>query len=527
MKKNLSKRIAVILSAVLLLSLGMPAAFAAEATETVITFTDDAATVSGASDGLSVKGTDVKISASGVYRCTGACAQGTIVVKKNVKGVTLILDGLTLSASATAPITCNKGTEVEIVAAAGTVSTLADDKYNNDDLYSDETYPEIENAVIKCKDGSNVVLSGSGTIIINANGKNGIKGGADLYEEDADGNPTDTLLSAASLTIRDVTLQITAAVNDGLKADKELNILSGTVTVSAAADGIKSDYTLNIGADGTAGPVINVTKSTEGIEAATLNVYSGSVSVTATDDGINAANSDLTGYAFSYNQYGGFVRVNCTNGDGIDSNGTIRLNGGTLEVYSPAQGDGDPLDADGGTTFGGATVLAVGHNAMMQKYTATTPYVTFGSAAGGPGGPGEPGGPGRNSAETEASSEVFGGGATLVKAGSVIEIRDATGNTLYSATAVRDASYIVFASPDLTSGAACTLTVNGSAAATANATTASTDGMQPGDGPEMGDGEQPGGILSAVLAYIRSVITWISSMIQTIRSFFSQLNAAA
>ena len=430
----------------------------------------------GAYSSYEISGTALTIKGSGTYVVSGSCSDGSIVIKKNVTDVTLVLNGLTLSASATAPITCNKGSEVTIYAAAGTVNNLADDSYNNDDLYTDETlYPDIENAVIKCKDGSNVTICGSGTINITANGKNGIKGGGDLYEEDADGNPTSTLLSSASLTIQDVTLNITANVNDGLKADKELSILSGSVTVSAADDGIKCDYVLNIGAEGTDGPTILIRSSTEGIEAATLNVYSGSVTVHATDDGINAANSDLTGYSFSYNQYGGTVVVDVTAGDGVDSNGTIRLAGGTLEVYTPSQGDGDPLDSERGTSFEGATVLAVGHLGMAQGYSASTPYVSFGSAAGGMGGFGGMG----------------GSQNALVRAGNSIEITDESGNVLYSAVAVRDASYILFASPDLSSGTSYSLISGGQTAASAAAGTASAGGM--GAGGFMGGHGQTGG----------------------------------
>ena len=446
---------------------------------TAFVFTDSGITVTeGAYSGYKIEGTALTIKESGTYVVSGVCANGTIVVKKNVTGVTLVLNGLTLSASATAPITCNKGSEVSIVAAAGTVNNLADDKYNNDDTYTDETlYPDIENAVIKCKDGSNVTICGKGTINITANGKNGIKGGFDLYEEDEEGNATSTLLSTSSLTIKEVTLNITANVNDGLKSDKELNILSGNITVSAVDDGIKCDYVMNIGTDGTTGPTINVKKSKEGIEAATLNVYSGNITVNATDDGINAANSDLTGYSFSYNQYGGTVYVNVTNGDGIDSNGTINLIGGTIEVYTPSQGDGDPLDAERGVYFKGTTVLAVGHLGMAQGYSAATPYVTFGSA-GGMGGFGG-----------------MGGQTNLVTAGSTIQITDASGNVLYSAKAVRNASYILFASSELTTGSSYSLKSGTTTSAASTAGTASSGGMSSQMPGNMGgnQGRMPGG----------------------------------
>ena len=486
------KTMAFIISIAMIMSLmavSSVTAFAADTSKTSSTysitdatafvFTDSGITVTeGAYSGYKIEGTALTIKESGTYVVSGACANGTIVVKKNVTGVTLVLNGLTLSASATAPITCNKESEVSIVAAAGTVNNLADDKYNNDDTYTDETlYPDIENAVIKCKDGSNVTICGKGTINITANGKNGIKGGFDLYEEDEEGNATSTLLSTSSLTIKEVTLNITANVNDGLKSDKELNILSGNITVSAVDDGIKCDYVMNIGTDGTAGPTINVKKSKEGIEAATLNVYSGNITVNATDDGINAANSDLTGYSFSYNQYGGTVYVNVTNGDGIDSNGTINLIGGTIEVYTPSQGDGDPFDAERGTYFKGATVLAVGHLGMAQGYSATTPYVTFGSA-GGMGGFGG-----------------MGGQTNLVTAGSAIQITDASGNVLYSAKAVRNASYILFASSKLTTGSSYSLKSGTTNSATSTAGTASSGGMSSQMPGNMGgnQGRMPGG----------------------------------
>ncbi|MBR5768512.1 MAG: carbohydrate-binding domain-containing protein [Clostridia bacterium] len=440
---------------------------------TAFVFSDSGIEVAeGAYSGYKLDGTALAITEGGTYVVSGSCANGSIVVKKNVTGVTLVLNGLTLSASATAPITCNKGSEVLIVAETDTVNNLADDEFNNDDVYTDEEqYPDIENAVIKCKDGSNVTICGTGTINVTANGKNGVKGGYDLYEEDEDGNATETLISEASLTVKEVTLNITASVNDGLKSDKVLNILSGNITVSAADDGIKSDYVLNIGSEGYVGPTINVTESYEGIEAATLNIYTGNITVCAEDDGINAANSDLENYEYSYNQYGGYVHVDVTAGDGIDSNGTLNLYGGVLEIYSPSQGDGDPLDSDNGTYFSGATVLAVGHLGMQQGYNATTPYVTFGSG-------GNPG----------------AGQSTAVTAGSTVTVTDSDGNVLYSATAVRDASYVLFASPKLESGETYTLNCDGSAVATATASTASAGGMgMGGNPPDGGNGNPPDG----------------------------------
>ena len=477
---KIRKLLAIVLVTLLALTPLSLLSFAADDVDlsgaTSFVFSDSSITVTeGSYTGYKVAGTALTINKAGTYVVSGSCANGTIVVKKNTTDVTLVLNDLTLTASATAPITCNKGSGVTIVAAAGSVNNLADDQYNNDDVYTDETlYPDIENAVIKCKDGSNVTIGGTGTINVNAYGKNGVKGGADLYEEDADGNNTDTLLSTASLTIKDVTLNVSIRHSykdpedsssydgDAIKSEKELTILSGKITVSANDDGIKCDYTLNIGESGTTGPTIKVTKATEGIEGAVVNVYSGNVYVTASNDGINAANGDIADRSadFKYNQYGGYVYINVTNGDGLDSNGSATLMGGTLEIYAPAQGDGDPIDTEYGCTFGGAIVLAVGHLAMQQSYSGT--YVTFG-AGGGMGG--------------------FGGntGSVSVASGSTISIKDSSGNVIYTAqsTAPRAASYVLFASPSLSSSGSYTLAA-GSSSSSGSATTGSGTGGQHG-----------------------------------------------
>ena len=503
MKMKLTKKLLAAVTVLVMLLTMTSLAVIANAAEydttnaTRFVFSDSKITVTeGSYTGYKVKNTALTINDAGTYIVSGSCDNGTIVVKKNVTGVTLVLDGLTLSASATAPITCNKGSSVTIVAAAGSVNNLSDDQYNNDDTYTDETlYPDIENAVIKCKDGSNVTISGTGAINITANGKNGVKSGADLYEEDENGNATTTLLSTASLTVEDVTLNITCNVGDGLKSDMELNILAGNITVSAVDDGIKCDYVMNIGAEGSDGPTIQVTKAAEGIEGATVNIYSGNVYVNATDDGINAANGDIAERSkdFSYNQYGGYVYINVTNGDGIDSNGSTTLAGGTLEVYAPSQGDGDPIDTEYGCTFSGATVLAVGHAMMPQSYSGA--HVAFGSSTGMGGFGG------------------MGGGSNLVAAGSTITVTDASGSTVYTAQSQtpRNASYVVFASPTLTSGSSYKL--NGSTSATAAAS--SGGGMGPGSQDGF-PGQGGAGIVSG----FGNVLAWLRDLINRIVSFF-------
>lgn len=65
---------------------------------------------------------------------------------------------------------------------------------------------------------------------------------------------------------------------------------------------------LNIGADGTDGPTIDITNCCEGLEGAELNVCSGDITINASDDCLNAANSDLTDYDFTMTISGGTIR---------------------------------------------------------------------------------------------------------------------------------------------------------------------------------------------------------------------------
>ena len=464
-------RYVALLLALAILMLLVPRVSAAEYTAsgaTKFVFTDRVITVTeGNYTGYKIEGTELTINGAGTYIVSGSCSDGSIKVKKGTTGVTLVLNGLTLTSAATAPIACNKSTEVNLVAASGTSNTLTDSAKNNDDNYPDNA--DAENAVLKCKDGSQVTISGSGTLKIIANGKNGIKSGATTDEE-----------GTASLTIRNVNLTIHAPVNDAINAEQTLNIESGTITISAADDAIHSDYVLNIGASGTAGPTINITSCYEGLEAATLNIFSGNLSITATDDCLNAANSDLTGYSFSMNISGGTINAYTSSGDGFDSNGTLTISGGTVNVWSANTADNQPLDADGTITISGGTVLAAGGSSGMgMNLSASQAYVTFGgSSMGGGNMGGQP--VGRASGNSGSSS------ASVTK-GSTISIKNGS-SSVFSATALCNASYIFFSSPSLTSGTSYTLYSGSTSVSTATAQTGSSQsgGMQPGNGQQHG-----------------------------------------
>ena len=444
---------------------------------TVLTFTDSGVTAQDGSDtAYEIDGTALTITGAGTYAVTGTCADGSITVKKGATGVTLVLNGLDLTSGDTAPITCNKSTQVVIIAADGSANRLTDSARNNDDEYPDNE--NAENAVIKCKDGSQVTLAGAGSLTVTANGKNGIKSGASTTEE-----------GDASLTIRELTLTIDAPVNDAINAEQTLNVESGTLTISAADDAIHSDLVLNIGAEDTEGPAITITECYEGLEAAELNVLSGDVSILSSDDCLNAANSDLSGYDFTMTISGGTIVACSSSGDGFDSNGDLTISGGSVTVWTANTADNQPLDADGAITISGGTVLAAGgSNGMGMNLTATQPCVTFGST-GGMGG-GRPG-------DRDSSSSTLAKDAAFTITGS-------DGTTLYSGTALCNATFLLFSSDALTADETYTLTC-GDATLTADAQSGTVssgiggigggpggmDDFQPDGNFQPGDGQQP------------------------------------
>lgn len=523
MKKGFFKLRAASIGAALIMLLALvPVTAQAESIYTLdgatdFIFSDSGITVTeGDYNGYKISGTSLTINNAGTYMVSGSCTDGSIKIKKGTVGVTLVLNGVSLTSSNTAPISCNKSSEVNIVAANGTVNTLTDSAMNNDENYPDNT--EAENAVIKCKDGSKVTISGSGTLNITANGKNGIKSGVTTDEE-----------GEAYLVIKDVTLNITASVNDAVNAEQLLNIESGNIVITAADDALHCDLVMNIGLKDSNGPKIKINNCNEGIEAATLNIYSGNIDITSTDDCLNAANSDLTDYDFSVNIYGGIITAYSSSGDGFDSNGNITVTGGTISVWTANTADNQPLDADGTIAISGGTVFAAGGSGGMgMNLNVTQPYVIYGTFANGGGNnagnsnenmpDGQPpeipdGHPGKEPTDGENTGidgnpptsgsnptppnpdGALGGGqqpeppmsgtTVSVAKGNTITVKNASSDSVYSTAAMCNVGYVFFTSPNLTSGQKYGLYANETEVATSAAQIGSTSsGEQPPAAPE-------------------------------------------
>lgn len=151
-----------------------------------------------------------------------------------------------------------------------------------------------------------------------------------------------------------------------------LTINGGTFTIATGDDGIHSDNALAI-TDGT----IQITKSYEGIEGTDIQISGGIIDVVSSDDGVNAAGGNS---ASSWNSFfpstissnysilisGGYLHVNA-DGDGLDSNGTITICGGTTLIEGPSNTGNSSIDADGQFNFEGGVIFALDGGGMMEE----------------------------------------------------------------------------------------------------------------------------------------------------------------
>lgn len=323
-KKLLAALLASALAAGMLPASACAASDYTTANATLVTLTDSSATAKGKYTGYEIDGTDVSITAAGTYVFSGDCDNGSITVKKGVTGVTIVLNGLTLTNDDSAAITLNKTAEASLIAAAGTTNTVADTEGSND-----------ENAAVKVKSGASLSIGGTGTLTVDGNAKNGIKGAAD-----------------AVITVAEVKLNINAA-DDGLSCDDELNITGGTLHITAGGDAVK------------ASPDTGDTENPDTTSLGNVTISGGTLTLNATEDGIQA-DGDLTisGGTFDVTANGGHTTTltdDSASCKGFKAGKTLTVTGGTVNVDSAD----DALHASTDVTISGGTLtLATGDDGV-------------------------------------------------------------------------------------------------------------------------------------------------------------------
>lgn len=228
-----------------------------QAGASLITLADGAVRFDGA--GAVVEGNKVTVTAAGTYVVTGKATDAQVIVDLEEKGlVRLVLSGMDLTCTDSAPIYVKRADRTVIVLAAGTENFVTDgSSYVLDDGEAGEP-----DAAIFSKD--DLTINGNGSLVVRANYKNGI-------------------LSKDQLKIvsGDITVE---AVNDAVRGRDCVAVSNATLTLSAGADGIQStnDEDAAKGFVDIQGGALHITAGADGIQAeTTLRVADAEVVVTA------------------------------------------------------------------------------------------------------------------------------------------------------------------------------------------------------------------------------------------------------
>ena len=371
MKKLIAALTILTLTPALSLSGAMAAASPIYSAADLFTSRDLAQTpdLSGAVTYTVSNGQDIHITAAGVYVLTGSAANATVYVEAGEDDkVQLVLCGLTVTNSSFPVIYAKTADKVFVTVSEDsrlsvTGAFTADGSVNTDGVI-----------FAKC----DLVLNGAATLTI-VSSENGIVGKDDL--KITGGTYVITAQSKAiqandSIRIAGGSFTLTAGT-DGLHAENSgddalgyIYISGGSFVLQAGDDAIHATSVVQID-DGSF-----TIKAAEGIEGTCIQINGGAISIQSSDDGINAAQKSSVCTA-TVEINGGDITVVMSSGDtdGIDSNGNIIINGGTISVTGSSI-----FDYDGTAQYNGGTIIANG------QQISSIPNQMMGGGRGGSGG---------------------------------------------------------------------------------------------------------------------------------------------
>lgn len=312
---------------------------------------------------------DITITDEGIYVISGSAKNMTIIVDAEDEKVQLVLDNLTIENDNIPCIYVKNADKVFVTTVNDNSLTVNDEFTSLGEINTD--------AVIFSRD--DLVLNGTGTLTINSS-DHGITGKDDLK-------------------ITGGTINITSK-SHGIEANDSISVYDGNITIKTDKDGLHAEYdeddsegyiyieggTFNIesGDDGIRGTTfVQIDGGTfnidavEGIEATYIQINDGNITINASDDGINASQKSSK-YDVCIEINGGNISIDMSEGDtdGLDSNGNLYINGGTLNINCNS-----PFDYDKEGKLNGGDITVNG-----EKTTELTNQMMGGGPGGGRGG---------------------------------------------------------------------------------------------------------------------------------------------
>ena len=269
----------------------------------------------------------------------------------------------------------------------------------------DKVWLVLNNFKGYCEDSAALYIKKADKVFINlaAGTSNSIECGSEFSSSATKDRISAALFSKEDLTINGTgSLTVVGGYSHGIVSKDKLKITGGEISVTAKNDAIHvndafsfteaklvitaNDDAITVGNDdNTEGEFyicsgsIEITKVYEGIEALNIVVDGGDLKISSSDDGINATSKE-SGNGVTIND--GNVEIINSGGrdaDGIDSNMDIIINGGSIFVSVPS--DGNALDSGsesgGKTVINGGSVIALGGTMMAEAPDSSSKQVTF------------------------------------------------------------------------------------------------------------------------------------------------------
>ena len=294
-------------------------------------------------------GENITITSEGVYLISGTAKNVTIYVEAGDSDkVQIVLKNLSIT-NETMPVIYVKTADKVFVTSNGENNLKVTGTFVKDDSNN-------LNAVIFSK--QDITFNGTGTLNIESTA-NGITGKDDVKITGGTYNIKASAVGIRandSIRIADGIINILAGT-DGLHAENSSDdskgyvyIAKGTIKIEATDDCIHGGSVVQI-EEG------NITLiGSEGIEGTYVQINGGTIKINGTGDGINAG-SKSESYPVTIEITGGDITIVMASGDtdGIDSNGDLKVSGGTINVTGSST-----FDYDGNATFTGGTIIING-----------------------------------------------------------------------------------------------------------------------------------------------------------------------
>lgn len=376
--------------------------------DTKIVLKNTDATITG--DGASLKDGNVVITKAGTYVLSGEFNGSIITDVSDEAVVHIVLNGVSITNDTSAAINAATGKKVIITLVEGTENTLSDGS-----SYTYAAGEDEPDATLFVK--NDLTINGEGSLTINSNYDTGIKAKDNL------------ILISGNITVN--------SIQKAIKGSDSVTVENANIIINAEDDGITTDGAMVIN-----GGSIKVEKSGEGLEAVTIDINGGDIEIISSDDGINArgvlddAATDQEKEAYGMQNQadtyfritGGVVNVNAQ-GDGIDSNGQVYIEGGELYISGSTSGGNGSMDYNGEAVITGGTFVCSGTQDMFQSFT--------------------------NSSTQNYINAFY---SNTIAAGTEIKVTDSNGDIIISYTPDKAFSSVIISSDKLITGESVTVT---------------------------------------------------------------------